>query len=274
MRAVVIHAPKDLRIDDYPDVAPGPGEVRVKIANGGICGSDLHYYHHGGFGVVRIQQPIRVTHRITEEGLAVFPRLLAIAEQGSSVGVVEEYTSPDFAAPAFACAGVEIFAGNGAQVQYVGLQRWGRGVRHVATQRTIAGRDANLDTGGAIHTRCGSGQLGRCAPIRHRASAAGSTQILGRAVCAVLRKQALSTSNLRFQISDFGISQDFKSQISDLRLAAAVRAGGLPSMINHNLTFLDHHDGISNRRNVLQRISAHDHDVRCPFAALIVECTP
>ena len=45
MRAVVIHAPKDLRIDDYPDVAPGPGEVRVKIANGGICGSDLHYYH-------------------------------------------------------------------------------------------------------------------------------------------------------------------------------------------------------------------------------------
>ncbi|MGY4288143.1 threonine dehydrogenase-like Zn-dependent dehydrogenase [Bradyrhizobium sp. LM2.7] len=52
MRAVVIHAPKDLRIDSYPDAAPASGEVRVKIANGGICGSDLHYYHHGGFGVV------------------------------------------------------------------------------------------------------------------------------------------------------------------------------------------------------------------------------
>ncbi|MEH2486089.1 L-idonate 5-dehydrogenase [Bradyrhizobium sp. AZCC 2230] len=64
MRAVVIHAPKDLRIDNYPDPEPGPGEVRVKIANGGICGSDLHYYHHGGFGVVRIQQPMALGHEI------------------------------------------------------------------------------------------------------------------------------------------------------------------------------------------------------------------
>ncbi|RQH15916.1 L-idonate 5-dehydrogenase [Bradyrhizobium sp. RP6] len=64
MRAVVIHAPKDLRIESYPDPAPGPGEIRVKIANGGICGSDLHYYHHGGFGVVRIQQPMALGHEI------------------------------------------------------------------------------------------------------------------------------------------------------------------------------------------------------------------
>lgn len=64
MRAVVIHAPKDLRVDLYPDAAPGAGEVRVKIVNGGICGSDLHYYHHGGFGVVRIQQPMALGHEI------------------------------------------------------------------------------------------------------------------------------------------------------------------------------------------------------------------
>ena len=41
-----------------------PGEVRVRIANGGICGSDLHYYHHGGFGIVRIQQPMALGHEI------------------------------------------------------------------------------------------------------------------------------------------------------------------------------------------------------------------
>jgi L-idonate 5-dehydrogenase len=64
MRAVVIHAPKDLRIDTYPDAAPAAGEVRVRNANGGICGSDLHYYHHGGFGVVRIQQPMALGHEI------------------------------------------------------------------------------------------------------------------------------------------------------------------------------------------------------------------
>jgi L-idonate 5-dehydrogenase len=64
MRAVVIHAPKDLRIDSFPDSAPGPHEVSVKIAAGGICGSDLHYYHHGGFGTVRIQQPMALGHEI------------------------------------------------------------------------------------------------------------------------------------------------------------------------------------------------------------------
>lgn len=65
MRAVVIHAPKDLRIDVFPDSAPAVGEVRVKIAAGGICGSDLHYYHHGGFGTVRIQQPMALGHEIS-----------------------------------------------------------------------------------------------------------------------------------------------------------------------------------------------------------------
>ncbi|MCZ8108063.1 MAG: L-idonate 5-dehydrogenase [Burkholderiales bacterium] len=65
MHAVVIHAPKDLRIDTLPDApAPGPGQVRVRIGAGGICGSDLHYYHHGGFGIVRIQEPMALGHEI------------------------------------------------------------------------------------------------------------------------------------------------------------------------------------------------------------------
>jgi L-idonate 5-dehydrogenase len=76
MRAVVIHAPKDLRVDNFPDPAPGSGEVRIKVAAGGICGSDLHYYHHGGFGTVRIREPMALGHEIagvieaTGEGVA------------------------------------------------------------------------------------------------------------------------------------------------------------------------------------------------------------
>jgi Fe-S cluster assembly protein SufD len=41
---------------------------------------------------------------------------------------------------------VEVIAGNAANVQYVALQRYGSNVHHISTQRTIAGRDANLDT--------------------------------------------------------------------------------------------------------------------------------
>ena len=86
MRAVVIHAPKDLRIDSFPDAVPGPGEVRVRIANGGICGSDLHYYHHGGFGTVRIQQPMALGHEIAGVVAAVGAGVTDFAE-GTRVAV-------------------------------------------------------------------------------------------------------------------------------------------------------------------------------------------
>ena len=65
MRSLVIHAPKDLRIDDLPEESPGPGGVKLKIEVGGICGSDLHYYHHGGFGTVRIKEPMTLGHEVS-----------------------------------------------------------------------------------------------------------------------------------------------------------------------------------------------------------------
>ncbi|MEY4219591.1 MAG: L-idonate 5-dehydrogenase, partial [Pseudomonadota bacterium] len=37
----------------------------VNVAFGGICGSDLHYYQHGGFGTVRIKQPMALGHEIS-----------------------------------------------------------------------------------------------------------------------------------------------------------------------------------------------------------------
>jgi L-idonate 5-dehydrogenase len=64
MRGVVIHAAKDLRVQDVAAQSLGPHDVRIRIETGGICGSDLHYYHHGGFGTVRLQQPMALGHEI------------------------------------------------------------------------------------------------------------------------------------------------------------------------------------------------------------------
>ncbi|MGE0522940.1 MAG: L-idonate 5-dehydrogenase [Variibacter sp.] len=64
MRAAVIHAAKDLRIDPVETPAMGDGEVEVRIEAGGICGSDLHYYLHGGFGTVRLKEPMILGHEI------------------------------------------------------------------------------------------------------------------------------------------------------------------------------------------------------------------
>jgi len=65
MKALVIHAEKDLRIEQREPEAPGPGEISIKMARGGICGSDLHYYNHGGFGTVRIREPIILGHEVS-----------------------------------------------------------------------------------------------------------------------------------------------------------------------------------------------------------------
>ena len=64
MLGVVIHAAGDLRVEEVAVAPPGHGDVTVRIAAGGICGSDLHYFHHGGFGAVRIKQPMVLGHEI------------------------------------------------------------------------------------------------------------------------------------------------------------------------------------------------------------------
>ncbi|MFB9948337.1 L-idonate 5-dehydrogenase [Rhizobium puerariae] len=64
MKAVVIHAAKDLRIEEREAGSPGPGQVEIAIEAGGICGSDLHYYNHGGFGTVRVREPMILGHEV------------------------------------------------------------------------------------------------------------------------------------------------------------------------------------------------------------------
>lgn len=64
MDALVIHAAGDLRVEGVPTPAVGTREVRVRVRAGGICGSDLHYFQHGGFGAIRIQQPMVLGHEV------------------------------------------------------------------------------------------------------------------------------------------------------------------------------------------------------------------
>lgn len=75
MSALVCHAPHDLRIENLPAEPLGPHQLRVRVAYGGICGSDLHYYHQGGFGTVRIQQPMVLGHEVSG----------VVAETGSAI---------------------------------------------------------------------------------------------------------------------------------------------------------------------------------------------
>ena len=68
MQALVMHAPGDLRVEDFPTAELGAGQLRVRVRCGGICGSDLHYYQHGGFGTIRVKEPMALGHEVAGKG--------------------------------------------------------------------------------------------------------------------------------------------------------------------------------------------------------------
>ena len=80
MKAIVIHAANDLRIEDYPLDECGDNQVQVDIATGGVCGSDLHYFHNGGFGPITLKQPMVLGHEVAGH----------VAKLGKNVSHVKE----------------------------------------------------------------------------------------------------------------------------------------------------------------------------------------
>lgn len=52
MKAAVQYAPHDVRVEDVPEPTPGPGEIKVRIAYAGVCGTDPEVYE-GRFALMK-----------------------------------------------------------------------------------------------------------------------------------------------------------------------------------------------------------------------------
>ena len=65
MRAVRIHAKRDMRTEKFPSPDPAADEVRVRVGYVGICGSDLHYYQDGAAGIFAIREPLIPGHEVS-----------------------------------------------------------------------------------------------------------------------------------------------------------------------------------------------------------------
>jgi L-idonate 5-dehydrogenase len=65
MRALVINGKLDLVETELATPEPGPGQVRLRMAYGGICGSDLHYYNEGANGEFVVREPLVPGHEIS-----------------------------------------------------------------------------------------------------------------------------------------------------------------------------------------------------------------
>jgi L-iditol 2-dehydrogenase len=63
MRAVRLHGPADLRLEELPHPGQPPvGHVLLKIKSVGICGSDLHTYQDARIGNTILQGPLVLGH--------------------------------------------------------------------------------------------------------------------------------------------------------------------------------------------------------------------
>ncbi|NBC36635.1 alcohol dehydrogenase catalytic domain-containing protein [Novosphingobium sp. FSY-8] len=65
MRAVVCHGRHDLRVEPVETTPLAADQVRVAVAFGGICGSDMHYFHRGAVGDFAVRQPLVLGHEIS-----------------------------------------------------------------------------------------------------------------------------------------------------------------------------------------------------------------
>jgi len=92
---------------------------------------------------VRIELPLQSAMSLHDDGTAVFPHTVLVAEEGADVTLIDRYVSPDLPR-AFSDAIAEIYLGDGAHVRYASIQEWGSGVTHLGIQRARVGRDAEF----------------------------------------------------------------------------------------------------------------------------------
>ena len=65
MKALYIHAKEDIRVDEVPTPEPGEGQILLRMAYNGICGSDLHYYFEGANGAFVVREPLIPGHEVS-----------------------------------------------------------------------------------------------------------------------------------------------------------------------------------------------------------------
>lgn len=91
MLATRLHAVGDLRLDQVPVPDPGPGEILVKVAAAGICGTDRHLFK----GEFPSKPPVTLGHEFagtvvgTGVGVTLAPGTLVTCDPNDWCGVCE-----------------------------------------------------------------------------------------------------------------------------------------------------------------------------------------
>jgi len=88
MKVAVIHGPGDLRLDDAERPTAGAGDIVIKVAAAGICGTDLHFRNMGA----RFNRPMPLGHEFAGEVIEAGPGVSSF-KSGDRVAY-NSYNSP------------------------------------------------------------------------------------------------------------------------------------------------------------------------------------
>jgi Fe-S cluster assembly protein SufD len=143
----VIFTDLSTAVRDYPDLVQkyfmtecvAPSDGKFAALNGA-------FWQGGAFIYVpkeiEIEEPLQVVIALEGEGTAICPHTLIVTERFANVTYIEETVSLRDASLSWKGQAlnngiVEIIAGDGAQVRYVEIQRWGDNVFNFNTKRAV-----------------------------------------------------------------------------------------------------------------------------------------
>ena len=222
-------------------------------------------------GVV-IERPILGQHFSGEGGTTVLPHTLIVAGRGARFNYLDEYIAQDVEEAGYRSGSTEIFLGEGAEVGYVAIQKWGRNAWHMAEQQARLEKDSTLKL---FNVTLG----GRFSKTRVEASLAGE------GASAELKGIYLASGE---QFFDFHTLQDhrvgntrsdllFKGALQDT--ARTVYAGLIriekgaarsdAYQANRNLVLSDHAKATS-----IPMLEIDNNDVRCTHGATVGPVDP
>jgi len=95
---------------------------------------------------VELSAPVHAFRTIGGSGVLTATHSLVYAETGSHAAVIDEFLSDDLDGEALSLHGATIHGAANSAIEYVALQRFGRGVKHFSTQYIAAQRDSRLVT--------------------------------------------------------------------------------------------------------------------------------
>lgn len=240
MRTAVLSEPGRIEMEERPVPAPGPGDVLVKVAAVGICGSDTHYFRHGRVGSFVVDGPLVLGHEAAGTVVAV-GESVDPARIGQRVSIEPQRPDPDSAETRRGhynlCPHMQFFATppiDGAFCDYVTI---GAGFAHPVPDTVsdeaaalceplsvgiAAVRKAAFGAGARVLI-AGAGPIGIV--ITQLARAYGATEIIVSDPDAPRRARALS----------FGATSAIDPttrHVGDLEVDAFIDASGAPSAVN------------------------------------------